>query len=314
MLQLKEVEKNQKAEFNLSTYTGFQSVIKKIGLLNASEYAAMANEGSVAAGGGLIFSNISNLGKGTDWQDEVFKDASVTSHTFSARGGSENIGYFFSTGYLNQGGVVGGDDKSNFNRVNFTANIDVQLTPKLKFILNTSYANIKSKSVAENSFNSILGNAINFDPTVSVYNNDANDFATYGYSNLLLSEIFNPVQRLDDTYNENNGDKLYGKFELQYDILDNLKITSRFGYTKWDNVSKSFSPLAYYGPNNVSSQYLPDGTVPMQTIDNGDGTTSIIPTFNNSVTETEESNFSYTFETFASYNLKFKKNIILMLF
>ena len=167
-------KKNQKVEFNLSTYTGFQSVIKKIGLLNASEYAAMANEGSTAAGGGLIFPNISSLGRGTDWQDEVFKDASVTSHTLSARGGSENIGYFFSTGYLSQGGVVGGDDKSNFNRVNFTANIDVQLTPRLKFILNTSYANIKSKTVAENSFNSILGNAINFDPTVSVYNNDQN--------------------------------------------------------------------------------------------------------------------------------------------
>jgi TonB-linked SusC/RagA family outer membrane protein len=299
--------KNQKAQFNLSSYTGVQSVIKKIGLLNASEYAAMANEGSAAAGGGLIFSDISNLGRGTDWQDEVFQDASVTSHTFSARGGSENIGYFFSTGYLTQGGVVGGDEKSNFNRVNFTANIDVQLTPKVKFILNTSYANIKSKSVAENSFNSILGNAINFDPTVSVYNNDENDFATYGYSNLLLSEIFNPIQRLDDTYNENNGDKLYGKFELQYDVLDNLKITSRLGYTKWDQVSKSFSPLAYYGPNNVSSQFLADGTVPLQTIDNGDGTTSIIPTFNNSVSENENSNFNYTFETFASYNLKLQE-------
>ena len=303
----KSGRKNKKVEFNFNTYTGFQSVIKKIGLLNASEYAAMVNEGSTASGGSLIFPNISNLGLGTDWQDEVFKDASVTAHTLSARGGSENIGYFFSTGYLSQGGVVGGYDKSNFNRVNFTANIDVQLTPKLKFILNNSYANIKSKSVAENSFNSILGNAINFDPTVSVYNNDADDFATYGYSNLLLSEIFNPVQKLDDTYNQNNGDKLYGKFELQYDILDNLKVTSRFGYTKFDNVRKSFSPLAYYGPNNVSSQFLADGTVPMQTIDNDDGTTSIIPTHNNSVSETEQSYFSYTFETFASYNFKLQE-------
>ena len=54
---------------------------------------------------------------------------------FSARGGSENVGYFLSTGYLSQGGVVGGDDKSNFNRVNFTANLDFQLTSKLKFII-----------------------------------------------------------------------------------------------------------------------------------------------------------------------------------
>ena len=124
---------------------------------------------------------------------------------------------------------------------------------------------------------------------------------------MLLSEIFNPVQKLDDTYNQNNGDKLYGKFELQYNILDNLKVTSRFGYTKFDNVRKSFSPLAYYGPNNVSSQFLADGTVPMQTIDNDDGTTSIIPTHNNSVSETEQSYFSYTFETFASYNFKLQE-------
>ena len=121
----KSGRKNKKVEFNFNTYTGFQSVIKKIGLLNASEYAAMVNEGSTASGGSLIFPNISNLGLGTDWQDEVFKDASVTAHTLSARGGSENIGYFFSTGYLSQGGVVGGYDKSNFNRVNYHMRISM---------------------------------------------------------------------------------------------------------------------------------------------------------------------------------------------
>ncbi|MBU2929119.1 SusC/RagA family TonB-linked outer membrane protein [Winogradskyella psychrotolerans] len=298
--------KNEKTEFSFNTYTGFQSVDRKIGLLNASEYAAIINEGSVTSGGEIIFPNLSTLGEGTDWQDEVFKDAKLTSYSLSARGGTEKLGYFLSTGYLSQGGIVGGDDKSNFNRLNFTANIDFQLTSKLKFILNASYANIKSKTVAENSFNSILGNAINFDPTVSPYNTDPNDFATYGYSNLLLSEIFNPVQQLENTYNENNGNKLYGKFELQYDILDNLKVTSRFGYTKWDQVSKSFSPLAYYGPNNVSSDYNSDGSVKTQEVDNGDGTTSIIPSFHNSVSESTVSNFNYTFETFASYGFNLK--------
>jgi TonB-linked SusC/RagA family outer membrane protein len=292
---------NEKTEFSFNTYTGVQSVYKKVGVLNASEYAFMINEGSVAAGGDLIFSDISSLGKGTDWQDQVFKDAMVTAHTISARGGTEKLGYFLSAGYQGQGGIVGGSDKSNFNRINITANLNFQLAPKLKFILNTTYANIKTKSVAENSFNSILGNALNFDPTVSIYNNDADDFATYGYSNLLLSEIFNPVQRLDNTYNQSNGDKLYGKFEFQYDILDNLKITSRLGYTKWDQVGKSFTPLAYYGPNNVSSDYYSDGTIKTQDVENDDGTITTIQSFHNSVTESESSNFSYTFETFANY-------------
>ncbi|MCK0155634.1 TonB-dependent receptor [Cellulophaga sp. F20128] len=306
---------NEKTEFTFNTYTGVQSVIKKIGVLNATEYGAIINEGSAAVGGNMIFSDISALGRGTDWQDQVFDDATVTSHTFSARGGSEKMGYFLSTGYLSQGGIVGGNDKSNFNRLNFTANLDFQLTSNLKFLMNASYANIKSKSVAENSFNSVIGNALNFDPTVSVYNTNANDYATYGYSNYLLSEIFNPVQQLDDTYNESNGDKLYGKFELQYDILDNLKLTSRFGYTKWDQVGKSFDPLSYYGPNNVSSDYYSDGTVKTQEVDNGDGTISIIPSFHNSVSENTVSNFNYTFETFATYgfNVNEKHNFDIVL-
>ncbi|RCW94015.1 SusC/RagA family TonB-linked outer membrane protein [Winogradskyella arenosi] len=303
----KSGRKNEKVQFSFNTYSGIQSVDRKLGLLNATEYAALLNEGSVVASGELIFPDLSVVGKGTDWQDEIFKEASITSYALSARGGSEKISYFLSTGYLSQGGIVGGEDKSNFNRLNFTANVDFQLTSKLKFILNASYANIKSQSIAENSFNSILGNAINFDPTVTPYNTDPNDFATYGYSNLLLSEIFNPVQRLENTYNESNGNKLYGKFELQYDILKNLKVTSRFGYTKWDQVGKSFTPLAYYGPNNVSSDYNPDGTVKTEEVVNSDGTTSIIPSFHNSVSENTVSNFNYTFENFLSYNFNFNE-------
>ncbi|MEI6865706.1 TonB-dependent receptor [Flavicella sp.] len=308
--------KNQKTEFNFSTYTGVQSILNKIGVLNASEYGSMLNEGSVASGGDLIFSNISAIGEGTDWQDEIFEDALITSHSLSARGGSENIGYFLSSGYLSQGGIVGGYDKSNFDRVNFTANLDIQIIDKLKFIINTSYVNIKSKSIATNSFNSVIGNAVNFDPTVSVYNTDPNDFASYGYSNLILSENINPVQQLDNTYDESNGDKLYGKLELQYDILDNLKITSRFGYTKWDQVNKSFSPLAYYGPNNVSSSYNSDGSVKMQDITDEDGNiVASIPSYNNSVTEWTVSNFQYTFETYANYafNIDEKHNFDIVL-
>ncbi|WP_027124916.1 carboxypeptidase-like regulatory domain-containing protein [Gelidibacter mesophilus] len=119
---------NEKTEFSFNTYTGIQSVDRKIGLLNASEYATIINEGSAVSGGNLIFSDLSTLGVGTDWQDEIFKDAPVTSYTLSARGGSDKVGYFLSTGYLRQGGIVGGMDKSNFNRLNVTANIDFQLT------------------------------------------------------------------------------------------------------------------------------------------------------------------------------------------
>jgi len=286
--------KNQKTQFSYSTYFGQQQVLKKIGVLNATEYGAMVNEGSVLGGGSVIFPDLSQLGVGTNWQDEIFKTASISSHSVTAKGGGEKMGYFLSAGYLGQDGIVGGGDKSNFNRINITANLDFDLTSKLKLIINTNYSNIKNQSVQENSFNSIIGSALNYDPTVSVFNDDPNTIGTYGFSNLILSEILNPLTKLENTYNLSNGDKFFGKVELQYEIIKDLKVTSRFGYTKWDQAGKVFTPLVFYGLDNVGNTLHEDGT----TVDGS----------HNRVNENSFSSFNFTYETFASYNFNINEN------
>jgi hypothetical protein len=273
---------------------GVQEVVNTLGVLNASEYAAIINEGSTTAGGQVIFPNLSTVGVGTNWQNEVFKMASMQSHNVSARGGSEKMSYFLSGGWLSQGGIVGGNDKSRFNRGNLTANLNFDLAPRLKFILNTTAVLLDGRGIQENSFNSVLGSAINFDPTVPKYNTVPNTVGTYGYSNLLLSEIFNPLTKLDNTFNKNVGNKLYGKGELQYDVLKNLKLTSRFGYTKYDGNAKSFSPLVFYGPLNVENSMNADGS-------------TVTGRFN-SVSHEKTSNFNWTWESFANYNFKVKED------
>jgi len=284
----KSGKKNQNAEINLSSNYGIQQVVKTIGVLNATEYGAIINEGSVASGGNIIFPNLSVLGKGTNWQDEVFETAPMQTHNISASGGTDKMSYFLSGGYLSQGGIVGGYDKSRFNRINFTANMNFDLTSKLKFILNTSYVNLDSKGIAENAFNSVIGSALNFDPTVPVLNTTPNTVGKYGYSNLLLSEIFNPLTKLDNTYGKNIGNKLYGKFEFQYQVLKNLKLSTRFGYTKFDATSKSFTPLAFYGPQNVNNTM--------------DALGIAVPGSHNMVSHEKSSNFNFTYEAFGNYN------------
>lgn len=281
--------KNMKTEITVNSSYGIQEIARYIPVLNATEYGAMVNEGSVISGGPVIFPDLSVLGVGTNWQKEVFKTAPLQQHNIGVRGGSETVTYFLAGGYTSQGGIVGGNDKSRFDRANFTANLDFQLTPKLKFILNTTGVILNSKGIQENSFNSVIGSALNFDPTVPVYNTE-NTVGKYGYSNLILSEVYNPLTKLDNTYNKSLGNKLYGKFEMQYDILKNLKLTSRFGYTKYDANSKSFTPLIFYGPLNVDNSM------------NADGSTVIDK--HNSVNQDKISNFNYTWETYANYNFK----------
>ncbi|MEQ1798687.1 MAG: SusC/RagA family TonB-linked outer membrane protein, partial [Lacibacter sp.] len=299
----KSGRKNQKTEITISSNYGVQEVMNTIGVLNATEYGAIINEGSTVAGGNVIFPDLSVLGVGVDWQKQIFKKATLQSHNITARGGGDRMSYFLSGGYLNQGGIVGGNDKSKFDRGNFTANLNFDLSRKLKFIVNTTGVILNSKGVQENSFNSVIGSALNFDPTVPVYNTTPNTVGKYGYSNLLLSEIFNPLTKLDNTYNKNIGTKLYGKFELQYDVLKNLKLTTRFGYTKYDGNSKSFTPLVFYGPQNVENTLNADGSTVYTFFTDGSRNYK-----HNKVSHDKTSNFNYTWETFANYNFKIKEH------
>lgn len=293
VITTKSGRKNQKTEYSVNSSYGFQEVMNTIKVLNATEYGAMINEGSVASGGGIIFPNLSALGVGTNWQDQIFKTAPISSHTLSARGGSDKVSYFLSGSYFSQGGIVGGYDKSRFNRLNVTSNLTFDLTSKLKFIVNTTYLNFNSKGVQENSFNSIIGSALNYDPTVSLKNNVAGTVGQNGFSTLLLSEIFNPLTKLDNTYNQNIGNKLYGKFELQYDVLKNLKLTTRFGYTKYDGNAKSFTPLVFWGINNVDNSMNADG--------------SAVSGKHNSVNHEKSTYNNFNYELFGNYNFKVKE-------
>ena len=204
LVTTKSGRRNQKTEFSYNGNYGVQEVFSKIGVLNATEYGAIVNEGSVASGGDLIFPDLSILGKGTDWQDQIFKNAPIQSHALTARGGSEKMTYFLSGSFLNQDGIVGGGDKSFFRRMNATSNITYKLSSKLKFTAKTSFLNIRGSGVPENSINGVISNSLNFDPTTPIYNTNPNVYGKYATSPNILSEIFNPLTQLADTYNKSN--------------------------------------------------------------------------------------------------------------
>jgi TonB-dependent starch-binding outer membrane protein SusC len=292
LVTTKTGRKNQKTEFTYSGMYGIQEVPNIIGVLNASEYAAIINEGSVASGGDMIFKDISQFGVGTNWQNEIFKQAPITQHALTARGGSEKMSYFISGAYLDQAGIVGGAAKSGFQRTTATANLIFDLSKKLRLFANNTYVNIKGRGISENAINGVISNALNFDPTVPIYNTNPNVYGRFSTSPNILSEIFNPLTQLDDTHNESNVNKLYGKLELQYTIIDGLKFNSRFGYTYTNISGRNFTPLSYYGDGHINSTLNSDGTAR--------------PGAHNNVSQNNTDFYSFLWENFATYNFKIK--------
>ena len=280
VITTKSGKKNQDTVFSLDTSFGMQEVDKYIDVLNASQYAAILNEGSVSSGGNLIFTDLSSLGVGTNWQKELYDSAPISTTNFSASGGSATTTYFISAGYTSQEGVAGGGDKDFFDRSTFSANFTTDMSDKLKAIVQTKYSNIKCNGHGGGQ----IFNALNFDPTVPLMTD-----GKYSTSGTITQEVINPMAGLSNSYSDNKTDKLIGKIELQYDLLDNFKITTRIGYSSIWQQQKSFSPLRFYGVGHNSTNANADLT-PRTSDDH-----SI-------VSESKQNLFNYTYELFGNYD------------
>jgi TonB-linked SusC/RagA family outer membrane protein len=122
-------------ELSFDAFTGVQNVANRYELLNAREMAQAINEASIDAGGTAVFAPafLDTLGAGTDWQDEIFREAPVRGFQASVSGGTagENLTrYAVSGGYFDQTGVVLG---SGFERYSLRASLEQGFGDKFRF-------------------------------------------------------------------------------------------------------------------------------------------------------------------------------------
>jgi TonB-linked SusC/RagA family outer membrane protein len=230
--------KNKAPTIKYDTYSALQQTTKKLNYLNATEYALVLNEAYAASGQALPFSNVSSLGYGTDWQDQLFNDAMLMNHNISLSGGGENVNYFLSASRTQQDGIIA-SDKSNFIRNNIKLNLGVDVSDKFKVSLIANYFTSASRGFD----GSLLFNGLNYAPTFGVNEDDTNNF--------LGIEIVNPLSILKNTFGENNGNGIEGNFSLNYKPIDGLSITSRLGYKIYNEKQRSFSPIYDYGSSKV---------------------------------------------------------------
>lgn len=231
-------KKNKKATVSYDTYAAIQQTTKRLNYLNATEYALVLNEAYAAGGQTLPFTNVSALGKGTNWQDQLFNDALLMNHNISLSGGGESYRYFISASRTEQEGIIA-KGKSNFIRNNIKLNVGVDINEKLNFSIIANYFTSASQSFD----GSLLFNGLNYAPTFGINENDTNNF--------LGIEVVNPLSLLKNTFGENNGNGIEGNFKLEYKPIKGLSITSRLGYKIYNEKQRSFTPIQDYGSSKV---------------------------------------------------------------
>ncbi len=259
--------KSGKIAVHYNGYLGTQKAWRKLDLLDATQYATLLNEAYVANGQSPRFANPEQLGKGTDWQSHVFDDgAPIQNHDLSLMGGSEKSTYYASFGYLDQKGIVA-PSNSYFKRFTVRFNSTHKITNAISFGSNVGYTRISSVGVGTNGeWGTPLNRAINMDPITPFIVTDpalANSSPysdrpvvrdengnPYGISNIVTSEILNPVAALKVQQGNNWSDKIVANVFGEVEPIKGLKLRSSIGtdLAFWGN--ESFSPLNYLNTIN----------------------------------------------------------------
>ena len=142
-----------KPTINVSASLGVQQPISLVEQVGSYEYAKFWNAradldidryGGSTLSGKFTPEQVEAYRTGSDpimypnknWMKEVFNDVFLQSkNNINISGGSENVKYFVSLGYLYQNGIIKQlpfidyDNNYRFNRYNYRANLDVKLSP-----------------------------------------------------------------------------------------------------------------------------------------------------------------------------------------
>lgn len=187
---------------------GRQSPIKKMELMNASEWAKMVNIAMANTNGGTAFTDaqIEAFGEGFDWQDECFQNALIQNHNVNVSGGSDNTRFNISGSALLHDGLI---KSTYFNKLNLRSNITHKINDLFSINLTTAYSNTRNSS--DDSGRMIRGQALVSsiyctNPAQGPYDDEGNYRMIGEGFPFMVANANNPVNRINEISNISRSD------------------------------------------------------------------------------------------------------------
>jgi TonB-linked SusC/RagA family outer membrane protein len=225
---------------NLGTYFGFEQIGNRIDVVNAQQYATLANELAANEGLAPFFEDPAAFGEGTDWQNEIFQAAPMQNYHFSASGATERVSYFISGNYTHQDGIL---PRSEFGRASLRINNEYRVSELMTVGHNLSFTHTDSRAAPPVATTAYLS-----DPTIAPLNEE-------GYfSDLSVRGMGNPLATIEYTRNVQGGNRLVGNMFADFDFLRHFNFRSSFGVDLARNEGRTFVPEFFVSPIQQSPQ------------------------------------------------------------
>lgn len=235
-----------KSNITYDGYVAWQQVAKKLDMMDLREYAQyqtqLYEEGILNDSNyDKMYSDPSILGKGTDWQDEIFRTAMMQSHQVGVTGGNEKTQFAMSAGWMKQEGIIIGSD---FTRFNTRFNIDNNFTKWFKIGGNLAYTRTDETITRNDGSDGVIMQAMTMMPSVPVYDFDGN---WAGPETINGASSWNPVALAMITNNTLLRQKVTGSFYANVDFLKYFTFRAEYAFDASQNQNKSFLPTYEFG-------------------------------------------------------------------
>ena len=242
-------------------YVGYQELPKKLPTVDLQQFATFINVRAAAWGFDVRpeFANPQYLGKGTDWQAQLFRKAPMTSHTLTVSGGDQRTQYLLSASYFDQQGIALG---SEFTRYSVRLNLDNKTTNWLKIGTSLQLAHVdENLSVNGGSGidvgSGVINTALNNTPDIPVTNSDGSWGAVTNTSGWVTPSA-NPVALASIIKNQRKRNQVFGNVYAEIQFAKGLSLRSELSGNFDFSTQDQFSPTYTFGkgtpsPNSGSS-------------------------------------------------------------
>jgi len=216
-----------KANVDFEAYYGVQKITKMLDLVTAEQHTLLKNEQLRNLGFAERYGNPAGsypktpaeYGKGTDWQDEIYRTAPMQNYQLSFSGGDERLRYIVSNNYFNQDGIV---INNNFKRYSTRVNLDLSISDRINVSNNFTIAHSINNGVNEIGSNGVVGAALSVSPASPVFDANGNYQLLNvgpgsGYSNFP-----NPVAMAETSTNVLVTDRVMGNIASDFSIVKGL--------------------------------------------------------------------------------------------
>lgn len=241
--------KKGKSAFTYETYLGTQQVSNSVDVLNLPQYAAYQTKIFKLNGEPVPYQyqKPNLLGNGTNWQDELFRTATMYNHQISFSGEKDGTRYYTSLNYFDQEGIV---MNSDFNRMSMRLNVDSNVKSWLKIGNNMSISRSSQQVVRNDDRGGLVMNTLRQSPELPVRYADGSYAGPTSGLGSSANEATNPIALSE--YNNAKADryKINGNVFADFTLTKGLVFRTELGYDLNFAKSSSFAPA--YTLGNVS--------------------------------------------------------------